>query len=107
MPLAGFAALLLLLAGAVTPAEAQSGKKLKNALKQNAEDKAVQAAARRGGQTAIDGATTSSPELAAGAPATPPAAAAAPAGAPAPGDPPAANAANPATSTAPATPGGK
>ena len=42
LPLASFAAILLMLAGAVSPAEAQFGKKLKNALKHTAEDKAIQ-----------------------------------------------------------------
>ena len=83
LPLASLAAVLLMLAGSVSPAEAQFGKKLKNALKQNAEDKAVQAAVGEENK-AIDGATTSTPDSAAAAPA-----------------------ATPATATAPATPGGK
>ena len=96
LPLASFAAILLMLAGAVSPAEAQFGKKLKNALKQNAEDKAVQAAVGEENK-AIDSATTGGPDSAAGVVAPAPAAAAAPA-------PPAATA---ATSSSPAAPGGK
>jgi OOP family OmpA-OmpF porin len=95
VPLTALASLLLLLAGAVSPAEAQFGKKLKNALKQNAEDKAVQAAVGEQNK-AIDAATTSAPDSAAGAAAAPAASAA-----------PAATAATSATATtpAPATPG--
>ena len=109
LPLAGLAALLLLLAGAVTPAEAQFGKKLKNALKQNAEDKAVQAAVGEQNK-AIDGATTGGgpDSTAAAAPAQGATAAEAPAAVAAP----AANAATAptaatATSAAPTAPGGK
>ena len=67
LSLAGLAALLLL-SGAVTPADAQFGKKLKNALKQNAEDKAVQAAVGEENK-AIDGAATGAKDSAAAAPA--------------------------------------
>jgi OmpA-OmpF porin, OOP family len=71
LPLAGLAALLLLLAGAVSPAEAQFGKKLKNGLKQDAEDKAVQAAVGEQNK-AIDAATSAgAPDSAAGAAAAP------------------------------------
>jgi outer membrane protein OmpA-like peptidoglycan-associated protein len=49
------AAALLTVAGAATPAEAQFGKKLKDALKQNAENKAVQKAVNEQDK-AIDGA---------------------------------------------------
>jgi OmpA-OmpF porin, OOP family len=49
------AAALFTLAGAATPAEAQFGKKLKDALKQNAENKAVQKAVNEQDK-AIDGA---------------------------------------------------
>jgi OOP family OmpA-OmpF porin len=51
------AAALLVLAGAATPAEAQFGRKLKDALKQNAENKAVQKAVEKEDK-AIDAATT-------------------------------------------------
>jgi OmpA-OmpF porin, OOP family len=44
---AGAAAALIMLAGAATPAEAQFGRKLKDALKQNAENKAVQKAGEK------------------------------------------------------------
>jgi OOP family OmpA-OmpF porin len=82
LSLAGLAALLLL-SGAVTPADAQFGKKLKNALKQNAEDKAVQAAVGEQNK-AIDGGATSGAKDSAAAPAAgAPAAAAATAAAPA------------------------
>ena len=71
LPLAGLAAVLLLLAGAVSPAEAQFGKKLKNALKQDAEDKAVQAAVGEQNK-AIDAATSGgAPDSATGAAAAP------------------------------------
>jgi outer membrane protein OmpA-like peptidoglycan-associated protein len=80
LPLAGLTALLVLLASAVTPAEAQFGKKLKNALKQNAEDKAVQAAVGEQDK-AIDATTTGAPDS--GAAAAAPAAAAPAAAAPA------------------------
>ena len=66
LPLAGLAALVLLLAGTVSPAEAQFGKRLKNALKQNAEDKAVQAAVGEQNK-AIDDAATGGADSAAGA----------------------------------------
>jgi outer membrane protein OmpA-like peptidoglycan-associated protein len=57
MSLVGAVALLAL-AGAATPAEAQFGKKLKDALKQNAENKAVQKAVEEQDK-AIDGAAAS------------------------------------------------
>jgi outer membrane protein OmpA-like peptidoglycan-associated protein len=99
-----------MLAGAVSPAEAQFGKKLKNALKQNAEDKAVQAAIGEQNK-AIDAATTSTPDSAAGAAAAP-AASAVPApaasAAPATTSATAATSATPAPSVAaPGAPGGK
>jgi outer membrane protein OmpA-like peptidoglycan-associated protein len=105
LPLAGLAALLLLLAGAVSPAEAQFGKKLKNALKQNAEDKAVQAAVGEQNK-AIDAATTGGPDSTAAAG---PAEDATAAEAPAADAIPAANATTAATATsaAPTAPGGK
>jgi OOP family OmpA-OmpF porin len=104
LPLAGLAALLLLLAGAVSPAEAQFGKKLKNALKQNAEDKAVQAAVGEQNK-AIDAATTGGPDSTASAG---PAEDATAAGAPAADAVPAANAATSAPATsAPTALGGK
>jgi OmpA-OmpF porin, OOP family len=78
------AAALLVISGAATPAEAQFGKKLKGALKQHAEDKAVQKAVEKEDQ-AIDAATTGGggADSAAGA-ATAPAAPAAAAGETAP-----------------------
>jgi OmpA-OmpF porin, OOP family len=78
------AAALLVISGAATPAEAQFGKKLKGALKQHAEDKAVQKAVEKEDQ-AIDAATTGggAADSAAGA-ATAPAAPAAAAGETAP-----------------------
>ena len=51
------AAALLVISGAATPAEAQFGKKLKGALKQHAEDKAVQKAVEKEDK-AIDAATS-------------------------------------------------
>jgi OmpA-OmpF porin, OOP family len=106
LPLAGLAVLLLLLAGAVSPAEAQFGKKLKNALKQNAEDKAVQAAVGEQNK-AIDAATTGGgpDSTAAAAPTEDATAAEAPAADAAPATK-AATAAT-ATSAAPTAPGGK
>jgi OOP family OmpA-OmpF porin len=108
LPLAGLAALLLLLAGTVSPAEAQFGKKLKNALKQTAADKAGQAA--DGEQTqAIDAATTGGgPDSTAGAAAAPAEGVTADE-APAADAVPPANAATTATATsaAPTAPGGK
>ncbi len=71
LPLAGLAALLLMLAGAVSPAEAQFGKKLKNALKQNAEDKAVQAAVGEQNKAIDAAASGGGPDSAAGAAAAP------------------------------------
>jgi outer membrane protein OmpA-like peptidoglycan-associated protein len=98
LPLAGLTALLLfLLAGAVTPAEAQFGKKLKNALKQNAEDKAVQAAVGEQNK-AIDAAASGGGPDSAAAPAAPPAPAAGVAASDAP-----AAASGSATAAAPAT----
>jgi len=68
------AAALLLLSGALTPVEAQFGRKLKDALKQNAENKAVQKAvdkeneamdaATSGGGTASDTAAAAQPAAA-------------------------------------------
>jgi outer membrane protein OmpA-like peptidoglycan-associated protein len=60
LPLSAVAAALLVLAGATTPAEAQFGRKLKDALKQNAENKAVQKAVEKEDK-AIDAATTGGP----------------------------------------------
>lgn len=57
LSLSAVAAALLLLAGAATPAEAQFGRKLKDALKQNAENKAVQKAVEKEDK-AIDAATS-------------------------------------------------
>jgi OOP family OmpA-OmpF porin len=57
LSLSAVAAALLVLAGAATPAEAQFGRKLKDALKQNAENKAVQKAVEKEDK-AIDAATT-------------------------------------------------
>jgi OOP family OmpA-OmpF porin len=54
------AAALLVISGAATPAQAQFGKKLKGALKQHAEDKAVQKAVEKE-DNAIDAATTGGP----------------------------------------------
>ena len=64
------AAALLLISGAATPAEAQFGKKLKGALKQNAENKAVQTAVEAENQV-IDDATTGGTDSAASAAAAP------------------------------------
>jgi outer membrane protein OmpA-like peptidoglycan-associated protein len=57
LSLSAVAAALLLLAGTATPAEAQFGRKLKDALKQNAENKAVQKAVEKEDK-AIDAATS-------------------------------------------------
>ncbi len=57
LPLLASAAALLVISGAATPAEAQFGRKLKDALKQNAENKAVQKAVEKEDK-AIDAATT-------------------------------------------------
>ena len=87
-PLLASTAALLVISGAATPAEAQFGKKLKGALKQHAEDKAVQKAVEKEDK-AIDAATTGGPgtdsamgaataPAAAGAAASPAAEAAAP-----------------------------
>jgi OmpA-OmpF porin, OOP family len=80
---------LLTLAGAATPAEAQFGKKLKDALKQNAENKAVQKAvneqdkaidaAAAGVAGGTDSAAAAAPAATSAAPAAPAAAAPAPA----------------------------
>jgi outer membrane protein OmpA-like peptidoglycan-associated protein len=59
LPLLASAAALCVLSGAATPAEAQFGRKLKDALKQNAENKAVQKAVEKEDK-AIDAATTGS-----------------------------------------------
>ena len=72
------AAALLLISGAGTPAEAQFGKKLKGALKQNAENKAVQTAVEAENQV-IDDATTGGTDSAASAAAAPAPSAGAPA----------------------------
>ena len=102
LPLAGLAALVLLLAGTVSPAEAQFGKRLKNALKQNAEDKAVQAAVGEQNK-AIDDAATGGADSAAGATDTAAAPAASAAGATATTSVTAATSTTSATSTTAAT----
>ena len=90
---------LLTLAGATTPAEAQFGKKLKDALKQNAENKAVQKAVNEQDK-AIDAAASG---VAGGADSAAADTAAAAAAAPAAGTAPAATAApEAAAATAPA-----
>ena len=87
-PLLASTAALLVISGVASPAEAQFGKKLKGALKQHAEDKAVQKAVEKEDK-AIDAATTGGPgtdsatgaataPAAAGAAASPAAEAAAP-----------------------------